>query len=168
MQFPQFYQTNDTVLATALILCGVPCATHADGRPFPQLMIYDPDILRRHGYPKGMDFVQAASQAMNDSKAGVRVYQFQRTPQLEEIIVAYRNAEKTHKTGKNIDLANVEPGDVAAILMMGNQIRRMMLSDFKGPAIAVSSEKVHVERDAKDSSSKITGKFSAQSVPAKR
>lgn len=158
------FQTNDTALANTLALCGVPAPKDERGQPVPQIMIYDTAALRKLGY-RGTSVDEAAKQAMKDGKAGVRVFQFEPSPLLDRIVKAHNQAAAWLKAGKNINLPEVEPADVASIVLAANQMRRKMLSAWNIPAV-ISSDHSTVGARTPEGGWKASGNFSAISVGA--
>lgn len=127
-----YYQTDNAPLAITLALLGVPPA-RINGEPMPQLMLYTPEQLRKMGYT-GMSVDAAAQQAIKDRRSGTRVFQFERTPELEEIIKTFRVNEAKQKTSNPVTIERLETEDVIAVAVAFNALRTVMLSGFDIPA----------------------------------
>lgn len=180
----QQYQTDDTILATALFLCGVPAWIDEKGNPQPQIMIYTRDRMRELGY-SGKTFLESCRDAFKNRKSGTRIYQFQRSETLERIVKEYRRLQMADAAAKaegkgdagGIHLERPEAEDVAAIVYFAQRFRQTMLSDFKTTALMVSTEGIVQKREDSESAKwaeretgqfigTITGKFSAVSIHA--
>lgn len=82
-----FYQTQNTMLATALASAGVPFAEE-NGKRIPSLCQYHAQNLAKLGY-KGKPLWEAAHDAWKRKLPGTIVYQFERCELLDRVISAY-------------------------------------------------------------------------------
>lgn len=180
----QLYQTDDTILATALFLSGVEVWRDERGNAQPQIMIYTRQRMRELGYA-GKTFLESCRDAFKKRKSGIRVYQFQRSDIQERIVKEYRRLQMADAEAKRqgkadaggIQLERPEPEDVAAIVYFSQRFRQTMLSDFKTTALMVSTEDTVTKREDSDSAKwadkeagkfigTVSGKFSAVSIHA--
>lgn len=158
-----YFQTDNTALANALALCGCKPPVDDRGQPIPQIMLYDAETLRRMGY-SGLTADEGAKRAMKERRPGVRVFQFQRTEDLERIVTAFSKAHAEMEAGENIVADTVDFEDVAAICYAVNRMRRKMLSSFDIPAFIGSYH--GADGTKTETGYKSSGKFSAISVGA--
>lgn len=159
-----YFQTNNTALAVSLALNGVPAPKDDRGQPVPQIMLYSPSKLRGMGY-KNMTADAAASKAMADKRAGMRVFQFERTPDLETIVTAFQRTHHAMEAGNNVALEKIDNADVAAVVYAANRMRQRMLECWTLPAFITSEDQLTGEK-TKDGGWRASGTFSAISVGA--
>jgi len=89
----QFFQTQNTMLATALASAGVPFAEE-NGHRIPSVCLYHAENLAKLGY-KGKTLWDAAHDAWKRKRPGVIVYQFERCALLDRVIGAFDKMKKT-------------------------------------------------------------------------
>ena len=118
----KFYQTNNTMLATALASAGVPFAEENEKR-IPSVCLYHAENLGRMGY-KGKPLWESAHDAWKRKRPGTIVYQFERCELLDRIITAYDKMRKTldaqagQQSGPNLPgetWPDLQPEDFARI-----------------------------------------------------
>jgi hypothetical protein len=160
-----YFQTDNTALALALAICGVPAPLDEAGNPIPQLMFYDRAILRRWGH-EGMAMDAAALRAIQTRQAGKRVFQFQRTPDLERIVTAFKKAEDAERQGEPVEAGSLEVEDVARVVFMTNRLNRKMMSAFSEIPCFITEGNAQGEREKDGVSWKASGSFSAVGVRA--
>lgn len=125
-----FYQTNNTMLATALASAGVPFAEE-NGRPIPSLCFYTTANLKSLGY-KDVTLWDAAHDAWKRKRPGTVVYQFMRCELLERVKAAFDKTRETMakdataRIGPEVpglQLSSLEPEDFGRIVawMAGNR-----------------------------------------------
>lgn len=159
-----YFQTNNTALAVSLALCGVPAPKDDKGRAVPQIMLYSAGKLRGMGY-REMTADEAASRALREKRPGMRVFQFERTPDLEIIVKAFQRAHTEMEAGSNVQLEKIDSPDVAAVVYAASRMRNRMLDCFSMPAFITSEEQVNGAKTP-DGGWRANGSFSAISVGA--
>jgi hypothetical protein len=160
-----YFQTDNTALALALAICGVPAPVDDAGNPVPQLMFYDKDTLRRWGY-KDMPMDEAAMRAIKARRAGKRVFQFQRTPELNRITEAFNKARTILKAGDNITIGNMEVEDVAMVIASTKDLSEKMMSAFSEIPCFVTDGSIHGEASKDSIGWSGSGTFAAVGVRA--
>lgn len=91
----QPFATQDAALAFSLYLAGVPFADPSR----PCFNLYDADILSKLGF-RGHTLEQAAQAAHDAGKKGEVRYIFARTPELNDLLEAYKAEQETIKNGE--------------------------------------------------------------------
>lgn len=139
----QFFQTQNTMLATALASAGVPFAEE-NGNRIPSLCLYHAQNLARLGY-KGQTLWDAAQDAWKRKRPGTVVYQFECCELLERVKSAFDKAKEklvaqaSQSTGPNAagtTWSNLEPEDFGRIAAFIAANRSWMMDSWwKTPPI---------------------------------
>lgn len=160
-----YFQTDNTALALALAICGVPAPANEAGEPVPQLMLYDRSILRRWGYVGTLMDI-AAAQAIRKRQVGKRIFQFQRTPDLERIVEAFRRATEAEERGEPVEAESMEVEDVTRVVFMTNRLSKKMMSAFAEIPCFITEGNAAGEREKDGIGWRASGTFSAVGVRA--
>src|SRR6476620_5442948 len=119
----QPFTTQDAALAFSLYLAGVPFAYPAR----PCFNLYDEEILRKLGF-RGLTLEVGAEQAHAAGKKGEVRYIFARTPELNDLLEAYKAEQETIKNGEGTAaerLAELIPGNAELRLRVAEVILKL-------------------------------------------
>lgn len=134
-QVPIPYATSNAALAITLYICGVPF-TQSDGVTFPGFNLYSNGFLKERGY-EGKKPDAAIAELWQKGIPGNIVYQFEKTPILDEIAAGW---DEMAEAIKNADTANpgamtamptgaIEARDVANICCQFTKTRHFFFGD---------------------------------------
>jgi hypothetical protein len=163
----KFFQTQNTMLATALASAGVPYAEE-NGKRIPSLCLYHVENLARLGY-KGKPLWDSAHDAWKRKRPGTIVYQFAACELLERVKSAFDGAKKTLPANPHgTTWSNIEPEDFGRIAayLAANRTWLMDAWTLTPPLLAIYGDAV-TDGNVQENSAKIISLNASEATRAK-